>query len=288
MRPGKIIAASARAGRRYWWQILAVAIPVSLVGSGLEIVVDHYVDPSDALLSVGATLGSTGISLLGTVLLSGFVCRLVGAAEHGWEPSSLLQVAHCLPWKRLIGADILVALIVVAGLVLLVVPGLAALTLLAVVGPVIEIEHRRILAAVRRSVQLTRRHIWSVLLLATAPLVVAAELEAIAPEPDRSGEIAEFLIIRGLAEGIVEGCLAVVLAELCFQLIAAEKPDGESRIRVWPSARQDPAERQDPGSPAAELAARVAATKRGQEKALSCAARQIEITSGRSLPAQMP
>lgn len=226
MRPTRIIAASARAGRRYWWQILAVAIPVSLVSSGLEIVVDHYVDPSDAVLSFTATLGSTAISLLGTVLLSGFVCRLVGVAEHGWEPSTLLHVAQSLPWKRLIGADVLVALAVVVGFVLFVVPGLAALTLLAAVGPVIEIECQRILAAIRRSVQLTRHHIWSVLLLATAPLAVAAELEAVAPEPDRAGEVAEFLIVRGMAEGIVEGCLAVILAELCFQLIAAEKAGG--------------------------------------------------------------
>jgi hypothetical protein len=219
LRPGRIIAAAARAGRRYWRQILAIAIPVSLVGSGLEIFIDHYVDPSDALLSFSATLGSTGISLLGTVLLSGFVCRLVGAAEHGLRPLTFLQVARSLQWWQLIAADVLVVLAVVAGFVLFVVPGLAVLTLLAVVGPVIEIEHRRILAAIRRSVQLTRSHIWPVLLLATAPIAVVAELEAIAPEPDTAREISEFLIARGLAEGIAEACLALLLSELCFQLL---------------------------------------------------------------------
>jgi hypothetical protein len=223
LRPGGIIAAAARAGRRYWRQILAIAIPVSLAGSGLEILIDHYVDPSDALLSFSATLGSTGISLLGTVLLSGFVCRLVGAADHGLRPLTFLQVARSLQWWQLIAADVLVVLAVVAGFVLLVVPGLAALTLLAVVGPVIEIEHRRVLAAVRRSVQLTRSHIWPVLLLATVPLAAVAELEAIAPEPDRAGEIAEFLIVRGLVEGIAEACLALLLSELCFQLIDAHR-----------------------------------------------------------------
>jgi hypothetical protein len=219
IRPGQVMAAAARAGRRYWKQILAVAIPVSLISSGLEILVDHYVDPSDALLSVSATLGSTGISLLGTVLLSAFACRLVAAAEHRREPLTVLQVARSLPWWRLIAADVLVSLAVVAGLVLLVVPGVAVLTLLAVVGPVIEIEHRGVFAALRRSAQLTRHHIGSVLLLATAPLLVVAELEAIAPDPDRPGEIAEFLLVRGLAEGVVEACLAIILCELCFQLI---------------------------------------------------------------------
>ena len=223
VRSGQIIAAAARAGRLYWWQILGVAIPVSLASSGLEILIDHYVDPSDAVLSFGASVGSTVISLLGTVLLSGFVCGLVGAAEHGHRGVTFLQVARSLPWWRLIAADVLVVLAVVAGFLLFVVPGLAVLTLLAVVGPVIEIEHSRVLAALRRSVQLTRRHIWPVLLLATAPLAVVAELEAIAPEPDRVGEIAEFLILRGLAEGIAEACIAIILSELCFQLIDAHR-----------------------------------------------------------------
>lgn len=222
LRPGGIIAAAASAGQRSWRPILAVAIPVSLASSGLEIVVDHYVDPSDALLSFGTTLATAGISLAGTVLLSGFVCRLVGAAQHGREPLTLPRVARSLPWGRLIAADVLVTLAVVAGLLLLVVPGLAALTLLAVTGPVIEIEHRRVLAAARRSVQLTRHHLWPTLLLATIPLAAVGELEAIAPVPDRAGEIAEFLIIRGLAEGIAEACLAVILCELCFQLIDVE------------------------------------------------------------------
>lgn len=229
MRPGRIVVAAARTERRYWWQILAVAIPVSLAGSALEILTDHYVDPADALVSAGSTLGSTGITLLGTVLLSGFICRLVSAAEHGRDPMTLPQVARTLPWARLAGADVLVSVLVVIGFVLLIVPGLVALTLLAVTGPVIEIEHRRVFAAIRRSAELTRRHVPTVLLLATGPLAVVAELEAIAPEPDRAGEIAEFLLIRGLAEGIVEACLAVILCELCFQLIDARAALGEAK-----------------------------------------------------------
>jgi hypothetical protein len=221
VRAGTVVAAAARAGCRYWLQILALAIPVSVVGAGVEIVVDHFVDPSDALLSVGTALGSTGVTLLGTVLLSGYVCRLVGAAEHGQGAMTFLRVARSLPWVRLVAADVLVAFAVVAGLVLFVVPGLAALTFLAVVGPIIEIEHRPVLSAARRSAQLTRRHLGSVLLLATIPLAAVAELEAIAPDPHRVSEIIAFLVVRGLAEGIAEACVAVILVELCFQLIEA-------------------------------------------------------------------
>lgn len=224
LRPGGIVVAAARAARRDWWRILGVAVPLSLVGAGLEIVIDHYVDPSDAMLSLGTALGSSGVTTAGTVLLAGFVCRLVGASAHGQESLTFGQVARSLLWWRLIAADLLVTLAVVCGLVLLVLPGLAALTLLAVVGPVIEIEHRRLFAAFRRSAQLTRRHIWTALLLATVPVVVVAGLEAIAPDPRHGGEIAYFLLVRGLAEGVVEACIAVLLVELCFELIEAEAP----------------------------------------------------------------
>jgi hypothetical protein len=215
----QVIATAARAGRRYWLQILALAIPVSLVGAGVEIVTDHYVDPSDALLSVGTSLGSTGVTLLGTVLLSGYICRLVAVAEHGQGAMTFLHLARTLQWRRLVAADVLATIAVVIGFVLFVAPGLVVLTLLAVVGPVIEIEHRPVFAAARRSAQLTRRHLGSVLLLATIPLCVVGELEAIAPDPHTTGDIVPFLAVRGLAEGIVEACVALILVELCFQLI---------------------------------------------------------------------
>ncbi len=221
LSPVEVLKAAARAGYRDWWRILGAAIGVSLLSSGLEIVVDHYVDPSDGWLSLTASLSTTGVSLLGTVLLSGFVCRLISAAEHGGQRLSLRRLARSLPWGRLMAADVLVALITVVGLVLLVIPGLVALTLLSVVGPVIEIEHQKVSAAMRRSMRLTRPHPWTVILLATVPLAVAGELEAIAPEPHHAGDIVQFLVIRGLAEGVVEACIAVILVELCFRLMAA-------------------------------------------------------------------
>jgi Uncharacterised protein family (UPF0259) len=224
LRPGVILAAAARAGYRDWWRILAVAVPVSLLSAAAEMLVDHYVDPADSVLSLTASLSATGISLVGTVLLSGLVCRLISAAERGKAAMTLPQVARSLPWGRLIAADLLVSLAVLVGLVLLVIPGLVILTLFAVVGPVIEIEHRKVFAAMRRSVRLTRAHPWTTLLVATIPLALAAEVEALAPEPHHAAEIAEFLILRGVAEGIVEACIALILVELCFALIDAQPP----------------------------------------------------------------
>jgi hypothetical protein len=247
-----VLSAAAHAGRGNRWQILAVAIPVSVISAGLDIVLEHYLDPSDAPLSISATLAVTGVSILGTVLLSGFVCGLVGATGHGRERRSFADTVRSMPWKRLVLADILVTLMVIVGLVLIILPGLVALTLLAVVGPVIEIEDRQVMSAFRRSVHLVRRHVWLVILLGTVPLGLAAELETVAPEPDRSAEIAEFLLIRGVAMGLVEACLALLLVEVCYQLIDSDRrkrpvrsPEPDSQlagayvtvgIRAWPGA----------------------------------------------------
>jgi hypothetical protein len=236
LRPGGILSAAARAGRRDWRQILAVAVPISLIGAALDIVLEHYLDPSNAPLSISATLAVTGVSILGTVLLSGVVCGLVGATEHGTQRRTLADTVRSLPWMRLVVADILVTIAVIIGLVLFVLPGLAALTVLAVVGPVIEIEHRQVLSAFRRSVLLVRQHVGLVILLGTVPLSLAAELEAVAPEPDRGGEIAEFLLIRGLAMGIVEACLALLLVELCFHMMDADGRSGTA-TSAKPDAR---------------------------------------------------
>ena len=89
-----------------------------------------------------------------------------------------------LPWGALIRADLLVAAIIVLGVLALVIPGLIAMNLLAVVGPVIEIEERRPWAGLRRSAQLVRPHFWKVALIGTLPVLVASGLESALPDPE--------------------------------------------------------------------------------------------------------
>jgi hypothetical protein len=236
LSPGPILAAAARAGRRDLWRILAVAVVVSLVTAVVEIIIDHVVDPSDTALSVSAQLSAEALSLLGTVFLSGFLCRLISTAEHGSEQErraggpgqgrdrvTIGYVARTLPWGRLALADILVTLLTLIGLIALVIPGLIIINLLAVTGPVIEIEDRRVLAALRRSARLVRPHFWIVALLATLPLALSGEIEAFIPDPSGIGEIFEVLSIRGLGEAALEAAIGLVLVELSFRLIAAER-----------------------------------------------------------------
>ena len=74
---------------------------------------------------------------------------------------------------------------VVVGLVLLVLPGLILLTWFALVGPVIEIEHRRVGEAFRRSRALVRRHFW----LVAAFVVPAFFVEELIADAVESGAV---------------------------------------------------------------------------------------------------
>jgi hypothetical protein len=224
-----VIAAAARAGWRHRWRTLAVAIAVSTVTAVLEITGHEFVDRTNVPLLLFTELSAAGVSILGTVLLSGFLCRLVGESGHGKEHASVWRVARSLPWRRLVAADLLVALSVVIGTLLLVIPGLVALTFFSIVGPVIELEGRGVFAGLRRSAHLVRRHFWTAALLATVPLILAGEIESIAPEPVGAGEILEVLAVRGVLEALVEAAIGLTLVELSYRLIALDGQPKQAR-----------------------------------------------------------
>ncbi|HUZ57068.1 MAG TPA: hypothetical protein VMU94_31700 [Streptosporangiaceae bacterium] len=218
-----VLVAAARAGRRYGWRILAVAVVVSLVTALADIVVKDVVDRANLPVTLAADLSASGVTLLGTVFLSGFLSKLVGAGETGSDRPPVRKIVRTLPWGRLIGADLLVALIVLVGVIALVIPGLVAANLLAVVGPVIEIENKPVLAALRRSAHLVRQHFWTVALLVLVPVTVASEINTFAPEPRNVRSVLEILAVRGLGEGLAEAAIGLILVTLCRRLIALDR-----------------------------------------------------------------
>jgi predicted secreted protein len=218
-----LLAAVVRAARHDPWRILAVAVAISLLTVLADIGLTNLVDHTNVPLVTAGELISTALEMLGSVFLSGFLCRIVGVAEHGQERASVGHIARTLPWSRLIRGDLLTVLIIVIGLILLVIPGLIAITLLAIIGPVIEIEDKPVIAAVRRSAHLVRQKFWWVVLLATLPLAVVSELESLAPEPHSVSTALETLAIRGLGTSVLDALIGLVLVELAYQLIALDR-----------------------------------------------------------------
>lgn len=128
-----------------------------------------------------------------------------------------------------IGADLLV----IIGLAALIIPGLIAITLFAVTGPVIEIERRPVVSALRRSADLARQQFWTMALLGTLPLLLTYVLESQVPHSDRPGAVLPFIAVRIIGEAVVQAATGLLLVELCYRLRAA-----------GPSARpQRPADR---------------------------------------------
>jgi hypothetical protein len=132
-------------------------------------------------------------------------------------------VLRALPWGSLILADLLATLIIVAGLLALIIPGLIAITLLAVVGPVIEIEHRHAVAGLRRAAHLVRPHFWRVAAFATLPLLLTNGIVAVLPDPSGTTDVVTALVVRSVGEGILESAVGLLLVELCYRLIAADR-----------------------------------------------------------------
>jgi hypothetical protein len=227
--------AAARAGYRNAGRILIVAVVISMTAALVDVITHAVVDRADIALAVLVDLGVSGVNLLGVIFLSGFLAQLVGEAEHGRPRASLRQVLRSLAWGRLVRADLLVALLVAVGLILLVIPGLVALTLFAVVGPVIEIERRPVMAALRRSAHLARPHFWGVVLLATLPLLIASEFPATLPGAGGVGETLAFLAIRGIGEAVAESVLGLILVELAYRLIGLDR----SQAAVAPVGQGD-------------------------------------------------
>jgi hypothetical protein len=110
------------------------------------------------MLAVGAV---TMTGLLGEIFFSGAIAISLthSDAEH---PPKLREIAARIKYGRLIVVDIAFVLIVALGLLLGLVPGVLLFVFLGLAGPIIEIEERSAVAALRRSFQLVRGSFWFV------------------------------------------------------------------------------------------------------------------------------
>jgi hypothetical protein len=109
-------------------------------------------------------LASTAIALIATYWYQGMVVEAVvdildGRRDH--TVGSLFSSAS--PFLgRLIGAGLLATLIIIIGFILIIVPGLIALTFLAVVAPAVVIDRLGVTDALRRSRALVSDNAWRV------------------------------------------------------------------------------------------------------------------------------
>lgn len=166
-RVWELWAEALRVYRAWWLRIfliaLAVFIPVGLVEAAADSAF-RSLNPDQeiealALISTAALTIATG--LLGEVFLAGVIGISLADAREGKLPS-LRHIARRIRYLRLILLDLVFAAVTVTGLILLIVPGVLSFVFLGLGGPVVEIEHRRVWGALRRSAGLVRQDFWMV------------------------------------------------------------------------------------------------------------------------------
>jgi hypothetical protein len=220
---------------------LVLLAPGLVMGVGTGAFIDRIQDESlsgKIVLAVIIAVVAGIIGTLGTVFYAGVLDELVGAVIRGREPPSLGAVVRELPVWRLIGADLVVTLIVGIASSVLVAPGFVLLAMLSTVGPIVNIEHRRVFPSIRRAISLTFPHLWLTLMTIGLPLGVefAADHYFLHLEGN-AGLIVEFLVSVPLilTVGVLVGLTEVVLA---YALLAR---DPDSSVAAMVAASLTPA-----------------------------------------------
>jgi hypothetical protein len=141
-----------------------VFLPLGLLDAlSLQVDVDSLdltsgIEIAALMLAVGAV---TMTGLLGEIFFSGAIAISL-THPHGERPPRPREIAGRIKYGRLIVVDVAFVAIVAAGLLLGLVPGILAFVFLGLAGPIVEIEERSALGALRRSFQLVRGSFWLV------------------------------------------------------------------------------------------------------------------------------
>ncbi len=148
---------------------------IELADEAIRDAVEGATDSLSVIETIAAAIGHSGAGLLGDVLYTGFVAGAV-LADRERRAASLRAIARGLPYRPLILADLLYAAVVVAGLLLLVVPGVLALAWFALVPAAIEVERLGVRAAFERSRALVRGSALRVLAVIVPALAIESGL----------------------------------------------------------------------------------------------------------------
>jgi hypothetical protein len=222
--------------------IIVVASVVVLGPALLVAFLEHWVEHSDTTdgnvaVAVAVAVAAAVLSTLGGTFLAGMLDRLVGHQLHGHPFQGLGHLLRTLPYTRLIVADLVVSIVVLAFTSLLVLPGLVAYTLLALVGPIIIIEEASVATALRRSIGLVRSAFWLVFFSVTSitvlEIAVEEALELTGVTHHLLGELAVTFVVGVLAGSVaamIKVCAAYEL--IGREALAAADPGGQASSMV--------------------------------------------------------
>lgn len=174
-----VFAAALRLYRREPARVAGAAllllVPAVALGIGSGRLLDSWregpLDDRVIVILMVAVIAAV-LTNIGSIVYAGVLDELVGSVIRDGRRPSISEAARSLPIWRLIGADLAVSVLVGAASALGAVPGFVLVAMLGIVGPVVNIERNRAIAAVRRSLKLTARHLWLTLIAIGIPLAI--------------------------------------------------------------------------------------------------------------------
>ena len=185
-QPATLIGLYRRAFRTYFARFplvtgIAVAVygPLAIVTTAIAQAGIRYNErhPDNlGLLVFLATTTGTSVVLFGSAMYAGFLDKVVGEHQHGHRRHSIREILRGLPYRRLIGAELILTAVTSAGLLFFVIPGLVVFTLFCLVGPLITIEGQTVLGSFRRSAQLIRPVFLMAFVAVTLPIALEHSL----------------------------------------------------------------------------------------------------------------
>ncbi len=182
-------------------------------------------------LVVGAVLAMAGV-----VVYAGVLDKIVGFHQHGHPELGIREALRSIPVRRLMLADVILAVATLVGLALFVVPGIVIFTAWVLVGPVITIENRGVRAALPRSWGLVRTHFWLTALLVTLPIQIEqAALHWIHYAEVFDHPLLPALVLNGLLGMTIGSIVGLVEVVLAYELIGeTEDPAARSSTEHHP------------------------------------------------------
>ena len=220
----EVLGAALRTYRERFWRVAGTAFVVFGVVAAIDavatvLVIDRHVSrPAGAAITSAV---SAVFSMVGVVVYAGILDKVVGAHLHGHPDLRIREIWRVLPLRRLVAADVVLAAATLAGLALLVIPGVVIFTMWSLVGPVITIEDRSVGSAFRRSWQLVRPYFWVTLCLVTLPLQVEqAVLHAVHYTDIFEHPFVPAFLVNGLLGMVVGSVVGLVEVVLAYDLIA--------------------------------------------------------------------
>jgi hypothetical protein len=209
---------------------VAIFVPLAVAETFIKHGLDDYWEAGGgagrlAVLVIG--LAVTTASLFGVTLYAGVLDHVVGERHYGHEHREMSEILEGLPVVRLMVANFSVALIVVLGYLVLVVPGLILMTLLAIVGPLVNIERHTVREAMRHSVRLVRPRFWLAFFGVTVPLTFEHALGHALNEMAWADSIAAGLITNALLALLVGALVGIVEVTLAHELISRDRASHE-------------------------------------------------------------